>query len=55
MSLDVDVAPDITLTFGVPVMIHMAPGAAPFNDEVAGKGIRRAGTAHSVDCFDHMR
>jgi uncharacterized protein (TIGR02466 family) len=36
MSLDVPVAPDITLTFGVPVMIHMVPGAAAFND-----GLRR--------------
>ena len=32
MSLDVAVAPDITLTFGVPVMIQMVPGAAPFNE-----------------------
>ena len=36
MSLDIAVAPDITVTFGVPVMIHMVPGAAPFND-----GLRR--------------
>ena len=36
MSLDVAVAPDINVTFGVPLMVHMVPGAAPFND-----GLRR--------------
>ena len=43
MSLDVAVTPDITVTFGVPVMIHMVPGAAPFND-----GLRRIILAHET-------
>ena len=58
MTLDVGVAPDITLTFGVPVMIHMVPGAAPFNDGLkrvilaresgsAGKSKSNAGGWHS--------
>ncbi len=56
MSLDVAAAPDITLTFGVPIMIHMVPGAAPFNDglkrlilarETAGGGKSNAGGWHS--------
>jgi uncharacterized protein (TIGR02466 family) len=44
MSLDVAVTPDITLTFGVPVMIHMVPGAAPFND-----GLKRLILARETD------
>ena len=42
MSLDIALAPDITVTFGVPVMIHMVPGAAPFND-----GLRRIILVHN--------
>jgi uncharacterized protein (TIGR02466 family) len=37
MSLDVAIAPDITLTFGVPIMIQAVPGAAPVNE-----GLKRA-------------
>jgi uncharacterized protein (TIGR02466 family) len=37
MSLDVAVAPDITLTFGVPVMIRMMPDAEPVS-----RGLRQA-------------
>src|SRR5262245_5122523 len=36
MSLNIPVAPDITLTFGVPIMMQMVPGAAPVN-----AGLRR--------------
>jgi len=32
MSLDIAVAPDITLTFGVPIMIQTVAGAAPVNE-----------------------
>jgi len=60
MSLDVAVAPDITLTFGVPVMIHMVPGAAAVNDGLkrailareqasAGKSKSNAGGWHSEE------
>ena len=37
MTLDVAVASDITVTFGVPVMIQAVPGAAPVNE-----GLKRA-------------
>jgi len=58
MSLDVAVAPDITLTFGVPIMIQAVPGAAPVNEGLkrailgreradAGKNKSNAGGWHS--------
>jgi hypothetical protein len=46
MSLDAAVAPDITLTFGVPIMIQTVPGAAPVNE-----GLKRASPGKS-NCDD---
>ena len=48
MSLDVPLAPDITLTFGVPVMIHMVPGAAAFNDGLKRIILAREKASESV-------
>ena len=58
MSLDVALAPDITVTFGVPVMIQAVPSAAPVNEGLqrailgreradAGKSKSNAGGWHS--------
>jgi len=58
MSLDVAVAPDITVTFGVPVMIQTVPGAAAVNESLkrailgresasAGKSKSNSGGWHS--------
>lgn len=41
MSLDVAIAPDITLTFGVPILIQAVPDTAPIND-----GLNRIILAH---------
>ena len=60
MSLDVAIAPDINITFGVPLMIQKVPGAAPFNDGLrrlilaretgaVGKSVSNAGGWHSDD------
>jgi len=60
MSLNVAMTPDITLAFGVPVMIQMMPGAAPLNAGLrriilereqasAGKSKSNAGGWHSEE------